>query len=460
MGINRRKFVQSALAGAAGLSVTGPGVKSLLASSQQGFAWTDKMPVNPDIDNMRVVCMHDPKMYGDGSSFSAQNAAADEPRVRDNMDKMAVHLTGKPTAEAAWKTIFRSSKPWADTKVMIKVNTVATNNQARVAVVKKITDTLVGYGVQPKNIVLFDGQGAAWKDYQSVTSLTDSTKILGTISNSYDSMGGRASVNIPGITAGYAPKDLVDGVTDIIVNIAVNKGHESPFNVGKTTLCLKNHFGTFLLSNGMATHLHSTNGLINSNKIKEIVGGNPVRQQLCIIDTLWAIKANVTGTVSHKPDRLVMGTFAGAVDYYCAKEIREKLMAVTNHEQNVITQFLTGFGYSVNDPEYVEVTPETVSIRKAGTTVDAATFSFTFSTPSIRQSTLRFALPAGNREPLQVSIFDMRGRLVRKIGGQPGARSMQWDGRATNGSPVPAGSYAVRVAAGGYRDTMNMTVAR
>ena len=54
----------------------------------------------------------------------------------------------------------------------------------------------------------------------------------------------------------------------------------------------------------------------------------------------------------------------------------------------------------------------------------------------------------------------MRGRLMRMIGGQPGAWSMQWDGRSTNGSLVQAGSYAVRLAVGNYRDSMKMTVLR
>ncbi len=97
---------------------------------------------------------------------------------------------------------------------------------------------MIGFGVQAKTLS-FDGQGGNCKDFQSVTSLTDDTKIRGTMSNNYDSLGGRASISIPDISGGYAPKDLVDGVTDIIVNIAVNKGHDSNFNIGKTTLCLK-----------------------------------------------------------------------------------------------------------------------------------------------------------------------------------------------------------------------------
>ena len=464
MSLNRRSFIKSTVGGIAGVTLAGA-VKSTTGKSMQGgLAWKDKMPINPDVSNMRVVCMHDPEMAGDptASSYGAQNAVVNDQRVREDMDKMAIHLSGKATAEEAWRTIFRSGKAWKDTKVMIKLNTVEAKMLARFSVIKKIVDVLVDFGVQPANIVLFDGHGMSWRTYQSSVSLTDNTKIRATISNSYNDLGGQTNVNIPDINGGSAPGDLVNGTTDIIVNIAVNKGHNSPFNVGKTTLCLKNHFGTFLkgayggaLS---AEHLHSTTGLLNINKTAELVGGNPVRQQLCIIDTLWATKDNNTGLASHKPDRLVMGTFAGAVDYYCAKEIREKLMGVTNHQQNVLSQFLTSFGYAVNDPEYIEITPDTVSIRKAGIHVHSDAFPFVLSSGSKRKSTLQFSLPRGNHNNLTVHIADVRGRLIREINGRPGAQSLRWNGRTANGNLVPPGSYAVSLSTGSFRETMQLTV--
>lgn len=462
MPINRRKFIKKSVAGVAGLSVAVPGAQSLLASTPtSGFVWTDKMPINPNINNMRVVCMHDPKMYAThAETFSAQNSAADEKRVYENLDKMAAALTGKPTADEAWKTIFRSSKPWADTRVMVKINTVSTKMQARAAIVKKIVDVLIGFGVQPKNIVLFDGQGPNWKDFQTVTSLTDATKIRGTMSNSYDSLGGKASISIPNISAGFAPKNLVDGITDIIVNIAVNKGHDSNFKVGKTTLCLKNHYGTFLESNGWANHLHSTTGLININKIPAIVGGNPVRQQLCIIDSIWAAKGGPDTVITHKPDRIVMGTFAGAVDYCCVKKIREQVMNVTNHEAAVIPQFLTAFGYKETDPEWVEMTPETVSVQKVNPAAPSDNFSFAVTGTAMKMSTLHFAIPKGILEDLKVQITDLRGYQVHEITTRAGTRTTLWDGTKTDGSRVPTGSYVVSLTAGEFRTAMHLSVIR
>ncbi len=410
--------------------------------------------------------MHDPDMCGDptGASISAQNAAVNQERVEKNMDLMAMELTGKATADDAWKTIFRSSKPWDSTKVMIKVNCVERNMMARVAVIKKIVDLLIGFGVQPANIVLFDGQGGDWAQYQSFMSLTDNTKIRAVLSNKYDSLGGEAPVAIPSISGGSGPKDLVDGVTDIIVNIAVNKGHDSPFNVGKLTLCLKNHFGTFLKQDRMfglaAVHLHSNAGLMNSNKIAAIVGGDPVRQQLCIIDTLWAMKGGPSGNITHKPDRLIMGTFAGAVDYCCAKKIREELMKVTNHEAGVIPKFLTEFGYKETDPVWVEITPTGTTVGKVTGTKGTERFTFILSGGGLRESTIHFALPRGNGEPVTARIYDMRGVLVRALRVRPQAKSIMWDGRSSHGTAVPGGSFVVEVSAGKYRISERITVLR
>ncbi len=456
--------MKTAAAGAAGIPLSGAAAESVFAAQkQQGIVWTDKMPINPDISNMRVICYHDEKICPTSPNpdlFDRVNEAVDTERVSAVLDEMAVQLTEKTSAAEAWKTIFRSSKPWADTKVMIKVNAVEKRMLARVAVIKKITDVLTGYGVQPKNIVLFDGQGPGWATYQNWVSLTDTTKIAGVLSNNYNSLGGKATVKIPEISDSNGPADLVNGVTDIIVNIAVNKGHDSNFNIGKATLCLKNHFGTFLQNNGMAMHLHSTKGLINSNKIAEIAGGNPVRQQLCIIDSIWAIKQNMNGTASHKPDRLVMGTFAGAVDYYCAKEIREKLMNVTNHEQNVITQFLTAFGYAESDPEYVELTPTGITSGKINPPVESAPFSFSLNHPALRSSTLHFSLPSRTSGQVRAEIFDLRGSRIRELSADAATGRMVWNGRAENGGFAGAGNYVVTITAGRHRSSARMTVMR
>jgi hypothetical protein len=172
------------------------------------------------------------------------------------------------------------------------------------------------------------------------------------------------------------------------------------------------------------------------------------------------MKNGPSGSADSKPDRLIMGTFAGAVDYCCAKEIRENLMGVTDHQQEVIPKFLTGFGYSESDPEWVEMTPDTVTVRKVNPAPSTDAFTFTLTGSVMRRSSLQFALPRGGKSDITVSVVDMRGSLVRELRSRAGTATLKWDGRASNGRSVIAGTYVVNVKAGSFRTAQKLTVVR
>jgi hypothetical protein len=135
-------------------------------------------------------------------------------------------------------------------------------------------------------------------------------------------------------------------------------------------------------------------------------------------------------------------------------------MKVTNHQAAVIPQYLTAFGYKETDPKWIEITPDTVSIRKVNPNPSTDVITFTHTGSSMQKSTLHFNLPQDNRDNLTVHIVDMKGRLVHEINERPDARSLQWDGRAANGRMVSPGYYAVSLSAGSFRETMHMTVLR
>jgi hypothetical protein len=69
-----------------------------------------------------------------------------------------------------------------------------------------------------------------------------------------------------------------------------------------------------------------------------------------------------------------------------------------------------------------------------------------------------------NAGPADVAIYDMTGRVVRRLvaGSLPsGVRSVGWDGRDENGLPVGAGNYFVRLVAGaGVTATKRLTLVR
>ncbi|MBN2170220.1 MAG: hypothetical protein JW819_02735 [Candidatus Krumholzibacteriota bacterium] len=66
------------------------------------------------------------------------------------------------------------------------------------------------------------------------------------------------------------------------------------------------------------------------------------------------------------------------------------------------------------------------------------------------RTTLRLDLPRGGR--LAAAVYDLRGRLVRRLDGTraaDGGDLLVWDGTDAAGRPVPAGLYLVRARAGG-----------
>jgi hypothetical protein len=257
-------------------------------------------------------------------------------------------------------------------------------NRPKWAIFKKLCDVLVGLGVQPANIVLFDACDNAASYYNPFISLTDSTKIRAAqVSVRAAGMGGFKAVTLTNATGISVATDLVDGNIDILVNVAACKSHNGTgghYSYGSCTLCMKNHFGTFTSGSQAQSsgNLHVPNSastppppplaLFEINKHPAILGGNPVRQQLCIVDALLSNGGSGPGGGwDARTDRLVMGTFAPIVDYLAAKKILldSTIMAsspmpalgVTN-AAIILPLFLTSFGYAETDAQqWIEYLP-------------------------------------------------------------------------------------------------------
>ena len=479
---DRRTFLKMTAASTAMLAVSR--VDDIFATPA---AWTDRMPINPAIPNTRVVCCFDTKMLKSNptsNTFASQNAAVDAALVQTNMDQMAMRLAGKTAADEAWKTIFRSSKLWSDTKVAIKVNCEVAVHMPRAAVVQKLTKVLTGFGVQPSNIVLFDGGGnASGNDkYTSYCSLTDTSKILAVVSNLYDGLNGRVPItNIPNVTGISCAADLVNNVTDILINVAVNKTHNTKFegSTGRCTLSLKNHFGTFtntvhdpVIQNkntygaeqlhcrvNVATDPGTTDGIIGINKHAAIIGGNPVRQQLCIVDSLMASEAGPGSPPDKRVDRIIMGTFGPVVDYLTVKKVREQVEGLT-HNNAVIAQYLTAFGYAETDAlEWIEFTPGVNLADPLSREYSGRVVKVTLSHPSYKRVAMQFTIPH-SADAIQLRIVDGRGRLTRTLWASPEETMIVWDGKSNNGATVSVGNYLVEIAAGSMKRTGSIVVSR
>jgi len=366
MKTERRDFLKIATAGATS-AVLGRGGHAFAAWPGSGT-----MEINPAISNLRVVALVDPAMIPTTPStmtLATQSSALDAARVGANLDAMAMALSQKCTPDEAWRTIFRSSRPWSSTVVAIKINTAESRNMARVAVVDKVCRVLNGFGVPAANIFLYDAHGSA-NSYSSYCSKTDTSKIPAVVDTG--GMGGATDVPLPDGTTAPCAKKIADGTVDILINLPTNKGHSA---FGGATLSCKNHFGTFapnhfcppsdagnFCSNPDTTKFY--NYVFTINKSDAIIGGNPARQQLCIVDSLFANKVENTGTPEAMPCYLVMGTFGPAVDYLTIKKIREEVMGA-KHTASLVSQYMTQFGYTTNDPQWLLVPP--AGVADAGT---------------------------------------------------------------------------------------------
>jgi hypothetical protein len=387
----RRDFLKTAVAGAAGAVGLGAlRFDKVLAQSTGG--WSNGMQINPAIDNKRVICCNDPNMLTTlpkDPSFTTTNNAVAAAVVAANLDEMAMQLAQKTTAAEAWSTIFRigAGKSWASARVAMKTNGIGgtTTNRPKWAIFKKLCDVLVGLGVQPTNIILYDACDDASSYYNAYISLTDSTKIRAAqVSVRAAGMGGFKAVTMTNATAISAAADLVDGNIDILVNVAACKSHNGTgghYNYGSCTLCMKNHFGTFTSGTeaGHSGNLHVPNSattppppplaLFEINKHAAVLGGNPVRQQLCIVDALLSNgQSGPGGAWDNRTNRLVMGTFAPIVDYFATKKIlldntvmtdsAMPALGVTN-AATILPLFLTSFGYAETDSfQWIEYTPQ------------------------------------------------------------------------------------------------------
>jgi hypothetical protein len=72
------------------------------------------------------------------------------------------------------------------------------------------------------------------------------------------------------------------------------------------------------------------------------------RQQLCLVDALWASRGGPGGNPTHQPNFLAMGAFAPIVDYQLATKFRgEKMGWEPNRE--MARRMLTESGYTEAD---------------------------------------------------------------------------------------------------------------
>ncbi len=291
--------------------------------------------VRPEVDPLRVVGVTDGAMTTEQSvdtPWKVRDPLVNSQAVAANMDRMAAALVEESDPTSAWRRIFIKppGKSWGDTVVAIKTNQIA-QQRTRSAVMSKVCRVLTGpIGVKPSNIYVYDACHGGSMPGNPFKGLPEGVNLA----NKWGGFAGKAGVPAPYFDGDKTVKclgPLADDEVDILINLALCKGHGGRF--GGFTMSLKNHFGTFEprpahRSGGGASYLMAI------NKTPEILGrmdpktGNVLfpRQQLCLIDALWASKPGPGGHPTHQPNTLLMGTFNPVLDYVAATSLRRDRM--------------------------------------------------------------------------------------------------------------------------------------
>ena len=412
--------------------------------------------INPAIDNLRVVCCYDPDMVTTNptiyTNINGQNEPVVVERVQANLDNMAMTLAEKSTPEEAWATIFQkpAGKEWNEVKVAIKANCKTLSNRndpmnnPRLAVLDKICKALNGLGIPYGNIIIYDDDDEDATIYSDYVGNGLPTGVV--VSRKNDALGGQkisTPIPAPYNQNGNCTKHIADGTIDIIVNCANNKGHTRE-NFGSATATMKNHLGTF-------TPVHSTDYLIGITKSDAIVGGTPPRQQLCVVDSLYASMSGPSAIPDSWPYRLVMGTCSPVVDYATVKKIREAVMGAS-HSSSVVDRVLTDFGYSPNDLDFVMVDPVPItSADQSDHPGKSSTLHISLPGSRYRAKSLSFDLTSTVR-PVFITIYTLHGKRITSLplsSSSPDKPTAVWDGTDASGVRVGSGPYVVTVKQNG-----------
>jgi hypothetical protein len=350
--VSRRQFMKKAAMAGTVLAVA-----PMIFVPKARAAWEKKSIVHPNVNNLRVVGITDPKMtrgMQTVSSWSLQEKMVVKEVVWENMDRLACGLVETGSPGEAWREVFikPSRKSWSDTVVAIKTNNISLQH-TRSAVMSKVCHVFTSLlGVKGENIHIYDAvHGGSMKQNTPFAGLPEGVKIE-------DNWGGiNTEVSVPppwgdGRRTTKCLRYLANGAVDILVNVALCKGHSE--TLGGFTMAMKNHVGTF--TPWWVHQDEALEYLLAINQTPEILGpmdpstGRVLypRQQLCIIDALWASEGGPGGYPRTQPNFLAMGVLAPVLDYVIATRFRKEKMK-WDINLKATRRMLTEFGYQESD---------------------------------------------------------------------------------------------------------------
>jgi hypothetical protein len=483
---SRRNFLKASAAGTAGLMVGVPMAKKAAAATvNTAIINLSTTPINTDIDNLRVAWITDQAVMNanhhwpgwDGfntptPAAGTTNAVVNYSAVAADMDSLACALANTLDPSTAWSTIFKipATKTWATAKAAIKVNTFS-GLYPSVAIVAKVCTVLVGKGMLPANICIYDGGYAG--AFNNANYVGAGKPIPAGVTFGPGTGGNTVTfptglTNLWSQSASASPS--IDGV-DIFVNCAVNKGHDRYGEYSGVTMCQKNNKNT--IDFGHAGNTDGMPALMYVNSCDYVVGkiqagvpsSYPAKTQLCIVDCMWAgDPGSWAGAVTDGADQrsIVMGTFAGAVDHVAVIKIRAQKYqsggGFPAWSAAIVDQFVTAYGYTAADITTL-MTPQTGAGKGLVEAGKVAIQVVPQENPHLsRQGIVQITLTGNGIRPIvanvnlskgetvqSAEIYTVQGRKVRTLEINPGSNHIVWDGMSDSGRSVNSGTYVVRL---------------
>ncbi len=215
------------------------------------------------------------------------------------------------------------------------------------------------------NIRIYGGSNDTVNKISDYNTLMTKLLPYGVVVSQHDSaLSGSKEVLIPeaqkgaaSITSTTCVAEIADNTNDILINIAVNKGHWDEFC--GFTLTMKNHFGTFYPKPYPGITFNESHAnldyLCSISKANCLIGTTPPQQQLCIVDSIWTTTMLNPGANGNDiPDNMiVMGVFSPIVDYLTAHKVRKNIMGC--HLGPSADTFLLSLGYTEKEIEELDL---------------------------------------------------------------------------------------------------------
>ncbi len=375
-------------------------------------------------------------------------------------------LTGIPDIGAAWKSLFPGITPAK--KICLKINLACGDVPTHPQIVNAIVDGLLlmnldGQQLPEDHIIVWDLDNAFFcaQTGYAVNYGGPGVQYFGTdhAGVGFDSSMA-CTIQHPGTTSTHNPSRIITQLSDYMINVGVIKDHSE----AGVTLCLKNNYGSF---NNVAIYpLHvsgtygdgHTRGEPSLNAWLRDALGN--RQRLFIIDATYGLYNGGPGYTppGHTPpnwayNSLIMGFDPVAVDRIGTVKMNVERAAHglgPRNPSHVTAAAGAPYNLGTGDPaeiDLVEIDAQQQSGVGDRPEVAGGLVLYPPVPNPVRESCV-IRWRAGRNHPVELSMFDARGALVRRwenVSGSGALRRVQWDGRDHGGRAVASGVYFLRM---------------